>query len=313
MPKTKKRKENWWLWFTIGLCSYLLIAPNTTIMRVLVGQIQPIEFTFLRSLLIVIIAVPIILFSIRKFNKRNLVFTLGAGLCMLVATISLTYAVKYSSASYAAVMSLVSPIMLIILSQRLMGDKMSFRAIAGVSLAAAGALIVVAAPFIVTGNTTPHFYPLATTLMLFNSFFFTLGIIFSRKSNEAGMPLSANSGLMSVVILIGSSLAMYAVEGVPTDIVHFSLSTWLGIFYSGVVVVFIARIMNIASYEHTGAAVNGGLNYLGTIVAIIIPLVILGEKLSSTVIIGGVIILAGVYLTEKHRAKHHHHRYMHAH
>jgi drug/metabolite transporter (DMT)-like permease len=311
MAKNKKRKDNWWYWFTIGLISCLLIAPNATVIRVLVGHIEPLEFTFLRSALIVVVSIPIILLSIHKFNRRNLIYTLGAGLCMTIATICLTYAVKYSDASYAVIMSLLSPILLIVLSNRMMGDKISFRAAAGVALAAAGALVVVITPLFINGDTNPHFYPLATTLLLINNLFFTLGIIFSRKSNESGMPLSANAGLMSFVILAISFLAMYTTEGLPSNVFHFSLSTWLGIFYSGIIVVFLARIMNIASYEHIGAATISGLSYLGTIVGIIIPVVILSEKPSSTVAIGGVLIFVGLFLTEKHRLKHH--RYIHPH
>ncbi len=309
MSKNKHKKDNWWFWFAVGLSAALLIAPNTTIMRVVVGTIQPMEFTFLRSALIVIIAAPFVLTAIHKFNKRNLMLTLGAGLCMTVATISLTYAVKYSSASYAAIMGLLSPILLVILSNRLMGDRISLRAVTGVLLAASGAVVIVAAPLLLGGKTSTHFYPLATALMLTNSLVFTLGILFSRKSNESGMPLSANAGLMSIVIATFSFLGMYATEGLPTNIGQLPLNTWLGVFYSGVMVVFIARVMNIASYERIGAATTGGLSYLGTIVAILIPVVALGERPSSTIILGGAIILLGVYLTEKHRMKHH--RYMH--
>ena len=313
MPKNKKKQENWWFWLVIGLVASLMIAPNTTVIRVLVGQIQPLEFTLLRSALIVIVSMPFVLISIRKFNRRNLVFTLGAGVSMTIATISLVYAVKYSGASYAAIMGLVSPILLVILSSRFMGDKISPRAVAGVALAAAGAFIVVALPLAASGQSSTHFYPLATTLMLINSLFFTLGTLFSRKSNEAGMPLMANSGLMSVIIATVSFACMYAVEGLPTDIGHFSINTWVGIFYSGVVVVYLARVMSIASFERVGAAATSGLSYLGTIISVLIPIIVLGEKLSSTIISGGAVILVGVYLTEKHRAKHQHHKYMHAH
>jgi drug/metabolite transporter (DMT)-like permease len=311
MPKNKHKKDSWWFWFAVGLSSYLLIAPNATIMRVVVGNVEPLEFTFLRSALIVIFAIPFILVALHKFNKRNLMHTLGAGLCMTVATISLTYAVKYSNASYVAIMGLLAPILLVIMSNRLLGDKISLRAIAGVTLAGVGALVVVGAPLFIGNQTTPHFYLLATILMIVNSVSFTLGILFSRKSNEAGMPLSANAGMMSIVIVIFAFLGMYATQGLPTDIASLSPSTWLGIFYSGVIVVFVARVMNIASYEHIGAAATGGLNYLGTIVAVLIPVIALGERPSSTIIIGGIIILIGVYLTEKHRRKHH--KYVHAH
>ncbi len=311
MAKNKNKKDRWWFWFTVGLAAYLLTAPNATIIRVVVTQIPPLEFTFLRSALIVIVALPFVLMAIRTFNKQNLMYTLGAGLSMTIATMSLTYAVKYSSASYAAIISLLTPILLVVLSTRLLGDKITPRAVAGVALAAAGATVVVLLPLVLTGNTTPHFYPLATTLMLVNCLFFTLGTIFSRKSNQAGMPLTANAGLLSIVIAVLSFIATYSVDGLPTNIMNFSTNIWLGIVYSSLVVVFIARIMNIASYEQTGAAVNGGLSYLGTIVSVLIPVIVLGEQLSSTVAIGGILIMLGIWLTEKHRIKHHHHTYLH--
>jgi drug/metabolite transporter (DMT)-like permease len=313
MPKHKNKKDNWWFWFAIGLSSYLLTAPNSTIIRVLVGHIEPIEFTFIRSLIVVAISVPFILFSIKKLNRLNLAYSLSAGLCMLIAILSMTYAIKYSSASYTIIIGLLSPILLIVLSRRLTSDRMGFRALGGVALAGMGALIIILAPLLVAGNTSTHFYPIATVLMLINIVFFTLGILFSRKANEAGMPLTANSGFMSIVILLLSFTGMYVTHGIPTDIIHFSIPTWIGIFYSSIVVVFIARIMNIASYEHIGAATIGGLNYLGTIVAIIIPIVLLGEKLPVTIVLGGIVILLGVYLTENHRVKQRNHRYIHGH
>jgi len=232
---------------------------------------------------------------------------------MMAAIIAMTYAIKYSNASYAVIMSMLSPVTLIVLSRRMTKDRLTIRALSGVALAGIGALIVVLAPVVLGGNTDSHLYPLATCLMLINTVFFTLGIIFSRKSNEAGMSLAANSGLMSLVILVVSFLGMYSTQGLPTDIAQFTLPTWIGILYSSIVVVFIARIMNIASYERVGAATIGGLNYLGTIVAVIIPIVLLGEKLSITIVIGGIVILIGVFLTEKHRTKMKHHKYMQPH
>jgi len=296
---------------TVGLISYLLIAPNTTIMRLFVDTVEPMEFTFLRSALIVLVSLPFILLAIPKLNKRNLTFTLGAGLCMSVAAISLVYAVKYSNASYAVVMGLIAPILLVILSSRLMKEKVTSRAAAGVAVAAVGALVIVGAPLFIAGGTDSHFYPLATALMLANSLFFTLGTLLTRKAHETGLPLMANSGMMSIVILAVSFTGMYSVQGLPTDIASFSPQMWIGVFYSGVIVVFLARVLNISSYERIGSAALSSLSYVGTIVGVLIPVVFLGEKLSNAIIIGGILIFAGVYLTERHRAKHH--KYVHPH
>lgn len=313
MVKRKNKKDNWWFWFAVGLSSYLLIAPNATIIRVLVGHIEPLEFTFLRSAIVVAISLPFVVFAIRKFNRLNLMYSLSSGLCMMIAILSMTYAIKYSTAVYTLIVGLLSPIVLIVLSRRLMKDKMGLRAISGVAMAGVGALIIVLAPLLATGNMNSHFYPIATVLMLVNIIFFTLGILLSRKSNEAGMPLTANSGLMSLVILVLSFTGMYSLHGLPLDIIYFSIPTWIGILYSSIMVVFIARIMNIASYEHVGAATTGGLNYLGIIVAILIPIVLLGEKLPITIVLGGIVILVGIYLTENHRVKLKNHRYIHIH
>lgn len=308
MPKNKKQKDSWWYWLTIGLIAYLIIAPNTTVIKLIVGQIEPIEFTFLRGAMIVIVSLPIVIASIRKFNRRNLTYSLAAGLCLAIATLSLAYAVKYSDASYTAVMGLISPLLLVVLSSRFMGDKISFRAAAGVALGAAGTLVIMLTPLLLSGQTTTHFYPLATSLMVINCVFFTLNILFARKANEAGMPLPANSGFAALIVTAVSFIGLYTVgDGSLANIGQLSFNTWIGLFYSGVVVVFLARIMNIASYEHIGAAATSGLNYLSTIVSVIIPVLILGEKLSSTLVFGGILIFIGVFLTEKHRAKHHHH------
>jgi len=314
MLKNKKQKDSWWYWLTVGLIAYLIISPNTTVIKLIVGQIEPIEFTFLRAAMIVVVSLPIVIASVRKFNRHNLMYSLAAGLCLAIATLSMAYAVKESDASYTAVTGLLSPILLVVLSSRFMGDKISVRAAAGVAMGAAGTLVIVLAPLLLSGQTTTHFYPLATALMVINCIFFNLNILFARKANEAGMPLPANSGFAALIVTAVSLIGLYAVDkGIPTNITHLSFDTWVGLFYSGVVVVFLARIMNIASYERVGAAATSGLNYLSAIISVIIPVLLLGEKLSSTIVLGGILIFIGVFLTEKHRTKHHHHQYLHAH
>jgi drug/metabolite transporter (DMT)-like permease len=306
----KHKKDNWWFWLTVGLIAYLLVAPNFTIIRVLIGTLQPLEFTLLRSALIVAVSIPFILTSIHKFNRRNLTYTLAAGLCVTVATLSLTYGIKYSSASYAAVVGLLSPILLVILSSRFLGERIRFKAMVGIALATIGALVFIIAPTLL-GSKIGHYYPLATLLLIVYSVFFTLSIIFSRKSNEAGLPLFTNAGLMAVVLLVVSFIGMYTVEGFPTNLSHLSVSDWIGIAYSGIIVVFIARVMSVASYERIGASTSSSLSYLSVIVSVVIPLVYLGESLSYNVVIGGIFILLGVYLIDQHQIKRHKHVFTH--
>lgn len=307
MTKTKQKSNNLSYWLSIGLIAQLLIAPNSTVMKVLVDQIDPLLFNAIRGSIAVLVSLPFVIMAISKINKTNLAYVVAAGLCMTIATIANVLALQASQASYVVVMSLLNPIILVVLSSRLMGEKVSFRSSAGITLAALGAFVAVSLPLFIGGDTSLQFYPLATVLMLFSCFFFPLGLIMFHKAHESGLSLPAVQGMSSVVIAVISFIAFYAVGGSIDGVSELSTSSWIGIVYSGVVVIFIARIMANASLERIGASAFGGLVYLENIVAVIIPVLFLSEKLSVAMILGGVLMLVGVYLTEKHRIKHHPH------
>ena len=75
--------------------------------------------------------------------------------------------------------------------------------------------------------------------------------------------------------------------------------------YSGVAVLLIARSLNVVTYEHIGSAVVGALDYLEKLLAILIPVVILHETLSVEMVLGGALILCGVYMAEHHKVNTH--------
>ena len=279
-----------------------------TIIKVLVEDIDPMLFNSLRAAIAVTISIPFIIMALRKINKRNLTYAIAAGLCMAVATSSAIYALTFVQASYVIILSLLSPVVFVILSNKLMHEKINARSAAGVSVAAIGALLAVSLPLLLGGETSMEFSPIATTLVLISCFFFPLGLIFYRKAHESGMPFPAIQGISSSVILVISFTTMYVTVGIPLEQLNgLPVSAWIGILYSAIVVIFIARIMSMASLERIGASAYSTISYLENIIAIIIPVLFLGEKLSVAVIVGGMLILVGVYLTEHHRSKHHPH------
>ncbi len=307
MPKKKQKKQSWLFWFGVGLVAALLTAPNMTVLKVLVDDIEPLTLNTIRAAILVAITLPFVVASFHKFTRRNFRYAVIAAISMTIAITSAIYALKYSQASYVVILALLSPIVLVLLSRRIVGEKINFRAAAGITVAALGALTAVALPLMLSGGATMAFYPLATALIAINCIFFPLGIIYMRKSHEAGLPLTAVSGVTSMSILLVCGGLMYFLYGLPTNLGDFSVGTWSGILYSAVIVAFLARIMSVASYERIGSVTSGGLSYIHTVVAIIIPVVILGEQLSIAVVAGGALILLGVYLTERHHIKHYPH------
>jgi drug/metabolite transporter (DMT)-like permease len=134
-----------------------------------------------------------------------------------------------------------------------------------------------------------------------------LNIIFQRRSNEQGIPFTVSIGFMailSVPILAVGYILTRGGDAMIANVTTLPGEVWLIAAYSALIVTFISRGIALKCYEHTGASVKGGLLYLETLLAIALPLIILGEHLSIEMISGAMLILVGVFLAES-GGKHH--------
>lgn len=290
-------------WFWVAVVSVALLAPNNTVIRIGVNDADPYYWIFVRSLAIAVVCLPFMLRGVRAI-KTALKDTLIAAGMFTFAIITYTVAIYLSSASYTAIITLLSPILFVVISSYMFKEKVSRRSVAGVSLAMAGAMALVVLPVAMHQNTVA-FYPLATLLTFLQCFAYVLGTIYMRKANEDGVSMGAVIGVTALVTVVVASL-LFTTFGdytrIPTN-----GSFWLAVLYSGVIATCLARALNVLSYEHIGAVPIAALTYLETFVAILIPVFILGETLSSTMIIGGILILLGVFVVEHHNkspAKH---------
>lgn len=301
MAKTQKQK-----WFFIGLVGILLAAPNATVVKYTVGSLDPFFFNTIRFFIGAVVTAPFLLKDSPRFRRNNVSNALKAGVCMAIAVISYVWAIKLSHASYVTIITLITPILLVLYSAKLTGEKITSRALAGIAIAAVGAMIIVLLPIAIKQSGAFVFYPVATGLALLNCVTFPLSIIYFKRASEQGLPMGALMSLSAwVVFAINACFLLFQH---PT--LTLSKRDIFGILYSGVVVAIISRSMIVESYEHIGAAVSGALAYLETFIAILLPLAALNEKLSTGMVIGGALILTGVYVTEHHKSRHHKHYHL---
>ncbi len=300
----KKYKKSYH-WFLIGLIAAVMAAPNGAIVKYTTNEVSPFIFNGLRFGLMAIICTPYIIASRKKINSKNLRATFVVGFFMFAAVMSYVLAIQASQASYVSILTLLTPVLFVVLSLRLTGESVSRRAVAGITLAALGAFIVVAFPIAFKQGASFRFYPMATFFGLCNVVTFPLAIIYSKKANDKGLPLTAILGISAWFIFVITMLISIILRSWSGA----SLSTGsiVGIIYSGVIVAFLSRIMGVASYEHLGSPVISGLSYVETLLAIVIPVILLGEKLSVEMVVGGALILLGVYFVEHHKSVHHKH------
>jgi drug/metabolite transporter (DMT)-like permease len=300
-------------WFLLGLLSVLIGAPNAMVVRTAVsGDNSTDSLTILIlkfSIILILFFVPFYRFVRAKYSVfrgafKNLIIM---ACCNVVATSTWIIAVEQSSASYSSIIALLSPILLVILSARLVKDRVTRRAAAGITLAAIGGLLVVALPALLQGSTGSGLYPIATILMLINCVVTPLTIIYQRRSNEQGVPMNVSIAMVALIAVPVLVMVYILTRGggeMVESISHLPWQVWLAALFSSVAVSYVSRSLAVKSFEHTGAAVKGGLSYLETLLAIALPLIILGEQLSVEIMAGALLILVGVFLAES-GGKHH--------
>lgn len=293
-------------WFFVAFVALMLGAPNGTILRATVMESDALYITLCRFALISVICLPFVL----KARKQLLARTarkevLLASIYLAIGLICYIFALQYSQASYVTIISLSSPIIFILLSGRFFGERVNRRVAAGVTLAMIGAMTLVVLPIALSQNGTA-FYPLATVLSLINCVTYTLAIIYMRKANEKGVSMPSMVGASAMIVTV-ISLVLFLLFGdqsrTPND-----FNFWLAISCSAILSALIGRVLNVKAYEHVGASVMSALGYLEMFVAILIPVFVLNEKLSPAMVIGGILILIGVYIVQYHKhphAKHH--------
>lgn len=298
-------------WFLVGLLSVFLAAPNSTFTKFGTDSVNPILYVGLRFFVIGIVTLPFVIKAKDNLTRSNVKHTLISAVGMTVAVTSYVGAISLSQASYVSIITLITPIFFIIFSNKLTGEKISRRAIFGITLAMLGAMIVVLLPIAIRQSGDFVFYPLATLLALINTIAFPITIIYYRKANDEGVPIMALMNISAWVVTFISVLILFFMTiFLGTTFDSPDKPAIIAVFYSAIAVALLSRAMGIKSYEFIGAVRTSALAYLETFLAILIPILVLGEKLSIEMIIGGIVILMGVFVVEHHKSIHHKHHFI---
>lgn len=303
----KNKTKNNHKWFLVGLLAALLEAPNATFIKYGTDFINPFQFNILRFSVVFLVTFPLLFRHRKTINRQNIQPALVSGGLMSIAVLSFTVAIQKSQASYVAIISLLTPIIFVLYAIRLTKERVTKRAIAGVTLAALGALVIVALPVAVEQNAEFVFYPLATALAILNVFVYPLAIINFKKANQKGIPLTALMAIYALEVVLANAIALLLFN---QSFARPSAGSIVSFVYAGLFVALLSRMLTIKSYEKIGSVLISVLTYLEVFLAIMIPVIFLHEKLSLEMVIGGILILAGVYVAEHHKSAHHKHHHI---
>lgn len=266
------------------LFTLLAFSSIEVVSKPLMGKIDPFFMTAFRFL----IGGLVLMFFVKEdVEKKDFIPVTFIGILnSVISMTSLQLSVKYSNASTAATLVASNPIFVSLFAWLILKEKYHLRKYIGIFLGFVG-LFVFSFGKIAGDSWLGIFYGLlaASTFGLYT-------VLMRKYTKKYGaLKVTAYSSLVSsfVYILLLLSFKQFKIPNIEA-------SNWLIMIYLGLIVTGVAYLTFFKAMEEVGTAQSSRIFFLKPVVATILALILLGEKLSIVKIIGMIIVLFSLTL-----------------
>ena len=233
-------------------------------------------------------------------GKRQLIPLILLGMTGVFAyNVFFLKGLKIISAGRASLIIANNPVFIALFAAFIFKEKLNTVKTAGIIISVTGAIIVVS-----RGNLGEIMNGGLGLGELYIFFCVASWVTYSLIGKSI---MSGLSPLISVTYssLLGT-LALFipaCFEGMLHDLPHYSAPEWLSIFFLGFFGTVLASVWYYEGIKAIGAIKAGQFINLVPVSAILLAFFILGEPVSLSLVVGGLLVISGVYITNKTRQK----------
>ena len=205
-----------------------------------------------------------------------------------------------SQATTTAWIVATTPIFIALLGWLFLKEKLGWLRTTGIGLAALGVLLVVSKGSL-SSLVTGHFGSPGDILIMISAPNWAVFSVLSRS----GLKRYPAAPMMFYVMAVGwlfSSVLFFAGHGL-NEFSYLTLNGWLGVGFLGVICSGLAYIFYYDALQVIPATQAGVFLYLEPLVTLVVAAIILGEPLLLVSLLGGAIILLGVWMVNRHENK----------
>jgi drug/metabolite transporter (DMT)-like permease len=271
----------------------ILMGADVVFIKMGVASIPVAIFMTIRFLAASLLLSPPAIRNWRPLNSKSfLLVSLASIFYVTLSSLALYIGLTKTTASNSAIIYLLGPLILLILSTSFLKERLSLRTFIGICVALAGSLLIIGKPWASSGNSSEI---VGNLLIIVAVFCVTVSVVICK-------PLTKQMSVQQLTflyMLLGTlPIAVYSFKQLHNwDIALTTASAWWGLIGSTLAVV-LAKPLFFFALKHKKAMDTGVYNYIQSVATIIIAWILLAEKPTSTFILGSGLVFIGVCLAE---------------
>lgn len=299
-------------WFLLLACNFIW-ASQFVLVKIVQAQMGPIAATFLPIALATLLLVPVVRSETRRTGRAGriprrdvLQFLLIGVLGQVVAQLFITWGVRYTPASNAALLMLALPVSTAVMAFVLLGERMTPVRWISFALAIGGVLECSGINWKELNLTSSKF--LTGNILIFvsvnGSAFYNA---YSKRLLIRYTPLQVLLYSYYSVLIFLLPITVLSEPNTFRDMPHFAPAVWMGLLALAVFVYVVSMVIFLNVLTRLDATQASLSNYLIPFFGVIIAALALHERLTKYMVIGGVLVLASTLLVtvfeERQRAR----------
>lgn len=297
--------------YAVIIIAHVIWGFTFVVAKLTLQEFPPMSLAFLRFALATLLISPFLFTEKNKIEiqKEDLPWLFAIGVLMVTLNIAFFYTgLLRTNVISASVLTMIIPIFSVFLGWTFFKEKVYVVNLAGIALGLLGAILIIGLPTLAFGGQISPQVIIGDILIILASISWVAGAVISRKM------LKKYSSLTITTIMFGTGVITFLLPAINEYLQNPgwpSQVTWLGIFG----LVFIAVASSICAYflfewglAKIGVIQANLFHYIEVPIAATLAIIVLGENLQFSFIIGGLLIAIGVYWSTLLKKEHQHHR-----
>lgn len=285
------------MYFLIAL-NQLIASGTHLIGKSLTNSIEPPVILFFRVLIVCIVFTLFFLFKkgvgIKKIDKSDIPLLLLLGFVNIpVNQFLFLQSLEYTSAPHVSLAYALTPAFVFLIAFLFMKERTSYKKVVGILLAIGGTIVVLLEKKFNFSSDTFLGDILALMAAFSWAIYTVLGKNFTMKYG------AIYSTFLSMLVGFVMYIPIFILLPEQIHLEKFSTINWLQVFYLGAITSGVGYALWYYVLGKMDASKVSVFNNIQPILTAIFAFVLFGTNVTAYFVIGGVLVIAGVYLTQK--------------